>query len=130
MTDSTNPKVVTRFAPSPTGFLHVGGVRTALFSYLFAKQNGGKYILRIEDTDKLRSTPAFEKDIMEGLEWLGLKHDVFFRQSENAPTHKKYLQNLIDSGKAFISKEKVEKEGDREEIIRFKNPNKKLFLKT
>ena len=128
MTDLTNPKVVTRFAPSPTGFLHVGGVRTALFSYLFAKQNGGKYILRIEDTDKLRSTPAFEKDIMEGLEWLGLKHDAFFRQSENAPTHKKYLQNLIDSGKAFISKEKVEKEGDREEIIRFKNPNKKVVF--
>lgn len=128
MTDSTNSKVVTRFAPSPTGFLHIGGVRTALFSYLFAKQNGGKFILRIEDTDKVRSTPAFEKDIMEGLEWLGLKHDEFFRQSENAPTHKKYLQNLIDSGKAFISKEKVEKEGDREEVIRFKNPNKKVVF--
>src|ERR1035437_1175772 len=126
MTDLTKPKVVTRFAPSPTGFLHIGSVRTALFSYLYARQNNGKFVLRIEDTDKARSTPEFEKDIMEGLEWLGLKHDEFFRQSERADIHKKYLQTLIDKGIAYISKEKVEKEGDREEVIRFKNPNKKV----
>ena len=126
MTESTNPKVVTRFAPSPTGFLHVGGVRTALFSYLYARQNGGKFVLRIEDTDKARSTLEFEKDIMDGMDWLGLKHDEFFRQSERAGIHKKYLQKLIDDGIAYISKEKVEKEGDREEVIRFKNPNKKV----
>jgi glutamyl-tRNA synthetase len=128
MINPTNPKVVTRFAPSPTGFLHIGGVRTALFSYLYARQNSGKFVLRIEDTDKARSTSEFEKDIMDGLAWLGLRHDEFFRQSERADIHKKYLQTLIDNGTAYISKEKVEKEGDREEVIRFKNPNKKVVF--
>ena len=65
MTQNNPQKVVTRFAPSPTGFLHIGGVRTALFSYLYAKQNNGKYVLRIEDTDRVRSTPEFEKDITD-----------------------------------------------------------------
>ena len=126
MTENNSQKVVTRFAPSPTGFLHIGGVRTALFSYLFARQYGGKYVLRIEDTDKVRSTPEFEKDITDGLAWLGLEHDEFFRQSEHVANHKKYLQTLIDKGVAYVSKEKVEKEGDRAEVIRFKNPNKKV----
>ena len=126
MTNSTNPKVVTRFAPSPTGFLHMGNLRTGLFAFIYARQNGGRFVLRIEDTDKARSTPEYEKDIMDGLEWLGLKHDEFFRQSERAPIHKKYLQTLIDKGLACVSKEKIEKEGDRAEVIRFKNPNKKV----
>jgi len=65
--------VITRFAPSPTGPLHVGGARTALISYLYAKQHGGKFILRIEDTDKERSKPEYEKDIRDGLEWLGIQ---------------------------------------------------------
>ena len=65
---------------------------------------------------------------MDGLAWLGLNHDEFFRQSEHVGTHKKYLQTLIDKGLAYISKEKVEKEGDRTEVIRFKNPNKKIIF--
>ncbi len=126
MPKNPNPKVVIRFAPSPTGFLHIGGIRTALFAYIFARQNNGKYILRIEDTDKTRNKPEYDKDIIDGLEWIGLPNDQFFRQSEHVDTHKKYLQNLIDKGLAYLSKEKIEKEGDRAEDIRFKNPNKKI----
>ena len=67
--------VRTRFAPSPTGFLHVGGVRTALFSWLYAKHNQGEFILRIEDTDRERSTPESIQAILDGMEWLGLHYD-------------------------------------------------------
>ena len=67
--------VVTRFAPSPTGFLHIGGARTALFNWLFAKHHGGKYLLRIEDTDRARSTEPAIAAILDGLGWLGLQHD-------------------------------------------------------
>ena len=70
-----HPKVVTRFAPSPTGFLHIGGARTALFSYYFAKRHGGEFRLRIEDTDKKRSTEAATQAILDGMDWLGLRHD-------------------------------------------------------
>ena len=80
-----NKKVITRFAPSPTGFFHIGSARTALFNYLFAKKNKGKFILRIEDTDKERSKPEYEKDIIESLNWLEIKWDENpFRQSENS----------------------------------------------
>ena len=68
-------KVITRFPPSPTGYFHIGSARTALFNYLFAKNNNGEMILRFEDTDKERSKPEYEKDILEGLNWLGIKHD-------------------------------------------------------
>ncbi|MCR4306804.1 MAG: glutamate--tRNA ligase family protein, partial [Candidatus Yonathbacteria bacterium] len=78
----TSKNVITRFAPSPTGFLHVGGMRTALFNYLFAKQHGGKFILRIEDTDKERSKKEYEEDILTGLSWLSLSYDEIYRQSE------------------------------------------------
>ena len=64
-----------RFAPSPTGYLHIGGVRTALFNYLYARQQGGKFLLRIEDTDQQRSTPEFEKEILDSMKWLGLDWD-------------------------------------------------------
>ena len=67
--------VRTRFAPSPTGYLHVGGARTALFNFLFARRHGGQYLLRIEDTDKARSTPEAVRQILESLEWLGLSPD-------------------------------------------------------
>jgi len=126
-------KIITRFPPSPTGFLHIGNARTALFNYLFAKNQGGEMVLRIEDTDKERSKPEYEKDILDGLNWLGIKHDnaQVLRQSERVEIYKKYLQKLIDSGAAYISKENSsvnsgqEKER-REEVIRFKNPNKKV----
>jgi len=71
----TTPKVITRFAPSPTGFLHIGGARTALFNYYFAKHMGGEFHLRIEDTDKARSTDEATQAIIEGMNWLGVHHD-------------------------------------------------------
>jgi glutamyl-tRNA synthetase len=119
-------KVITRFPPSPTGFLHVGSVRTALFNYLFAKKNEGEFILRIEDTDRERSKSEFEIDIVNGLNWLGLERDnlIFLRQSERGDVYNTYLKKLVDSGQAYISKEDVKEAGQRAEVIRFKNPNK------
>lgn len=120
--------IVTRFAPSPTGFLHIGGVRTALFSFLFARQQKGVFALRVEDTDKARSKEEWTKGLIDDLAWLGLKHDKYELQSENAGIHKEYLKKLIDSGHAYVSKEKIVEEGQREEVIRFKNPNKKITV--
>lgn len=129
MTQNQNKekKVVVRFAPSPTGILHLGGARTAIFNYLFARQNEGKFILRIEDTDKERSKKEYEEDIVNGLKWLGFNSDEFYRQSEREDIYKKYLKKLIDDGKAYVSKETDTAEiGKRAEVIRFKNPNKKI----
>ena len=98
-----------RFAPSPTGLLHIGSARTALFNWLFARGNGGVYILRIEDTDKERSKKEHEEDILSGLKWLGLDHDEFYRQSERGDVYRKYLEQLLEEGRAyycFCSKEK------------------------
>lgn len=122
----SDTKVVTRFAPSPTGYFHLGGVRSALYNYLFAKQNKGTYILRSEDTDKERSKKEYEDNFLELFDWLNLKPDQFFRQSERTEIYKKYLEKLITDGIAYISKEEVKEEGQRSEIIRFKNPNKKI----
>ena len=118
--------VIVRMAPSPTGNLHIGTARTTLFNYLFAKKHGGKFILRIEDTDKERSTKEYENNILEGLEWLGLKHDEFFRQSERTEIYKSFVQKMIDDDVAYISKETPKEEGQRSEVIRFKNPRKKI----
>lgn len=119
-------KVVTRFAPSPTGNLHIGGFRTALFNYLYAKHNNGELILRIEDTDKERSKPEYEKNILDGLDWLGLKFDKIYKQSERGDIHSHYISKLITDGKAYISKEEGGQNGDgkRDSVIRFRNPNK------
>ncbi len=119
-------KIVVRMAPSPTGNLHVGTARTTLYNYLFAKRYGGNFILRIEDTDKERSTKAFEENILSGLEWLGLSWDEFYRQSERTDIYRKYVQTMIDNGSAYISKEEPKEAGQRDEVIRFKNPNKKV----
>ncbi len=118
--------IVTRMAPSPTGKFHIGSARTALFSYLFSRHHNGKFILRIEDTDKERSKPEFEANIIESFEWLGLKYDEFYRQSERTEIYKEQLKKLIDSGSAYVSKEEIKEVGDREEVIRFKNPNIKI----
>lgn len=94
--------VVTRFAPSPTGMLHIGGARTALFNYLFARRHGGKFLLRVEDTDKARSTEAATQAILDGMDWLGLHADeapVF--QSQNAPRHVACAEQMMAKGKAF-----------------------------
>jgi len=124
MQTENNNKIVTRFAPSPTGNLHLGSVRTALFNFLYARNNNGKFILRIEDTDKERSKKEFEKNILDGLVWLGISYDETYRQSERTEIYKKYIQKLIDGGFAYVSQEEIKKEGDRSEVIRFKNPNK------
>jgi len=100
-----------RFAPSPTGFLHIGSCRTALFNYLFARQQKGKFILRIEDTDKERSKKEFEQDILENLKWLGLDSDEIYKQSQRTEIYQKYLKKLLEEKKAyfcFCSKEELE----------------------
>lgn len=134
---STKKLIITRFAPSPTGFMHMGSVRTALFSYLFARQNGGKFILRIEDTDRERSKKEFDDAILDAMRWLGLEYDERYRQSERGAVYRKRIEKLLKEGKAFVSKEEgtrlrgdvsgsgvAKGEGKRSEVIRFKNPNK------
>lgn len=105
-------KVRVRFAPSPTGPLHIGGVRTALYNYLFARKHGGDMILRIEDTDSRRFVPGAEEYIKESLEWLGIKFDEGvgyggefgpYRQSERRDIYRKYVKDLLDSGEAYIA---------------------------
>ncbi len=101
MTD-TIPQVVTRFAPSPTGFLHIGGARTALFNWLYARHTGGKFLIRIEDTDRERSTPAAVDAIFEGLDWLGLKADgdILFQHTRE-DRHKAVVAELMANGRAY-----------------------------
>lgn len=95
-------KVRTRFAPSPTGYLHIGGARTALFSWLWAKKHGGDFILRIEDTDRERSTQEAVDAILDGMEWLGLEHDLGpYYQTERYDRYKEVIQQLLDSGHAY-----------------------------
>ena len=104
--------IVTRFAPSPTGYLHIGGLRTALLSYLWARRNGGKFILRIEDTDFSRNDEAAALAIVEAFKWVGLEHDgVIEYQSSRLSIYQEYAQKLLDEGKAYkcyMSKEELE----------------------
>ena len=94
--------VVTRFAPSPTGFLHIGGARTALFNWLFAKHHGGKYLLRIEDTDRARSTEPAIAAILDGLSWLGLPHDgEVTYQFSRAARHAEVARQMLAAGNAY-----------------------------
>src|SRR3954464_13926055 len=98
MTDS----VVTRFAPSPTGFLHIGGARTALFNWLYARKRGGKMLLRIEDTDRERSTPEAIDAILDGLKWLELDWDgEVIYQFQRASRHREVAEQLLAQGKAY-----------------------------
>ena len=105
---NTTPRV--RFAPSPTGALHIGGVRTALYNYLFARRHGGSMILRIEDTDTNRYVEGAEKYIIDSLQWLGIEFDegvsfggkhAPYRQSERKDIYRKYVDRLIADGKAY-----------------------------
>jgi glutamyl-tRNA synthetase len=122
-------KVVTRIPPSPTGRLHIGTARTALFNYLFARKNGGTIIFRSEDTDRARSKPEFEKEITEGLSWLGLSWDSFSRQSEHTERYKELLHSLVESGKAYVSKEPAKDDPSREvEVVRLKNPGTEVIF--
>ena len=103
---------VTRFAPSPTGALHIGGVRTALFNYVYAKQNKGKFLIRVEDTDVERSTKKFEQNILNGLSDIGINPDEPpVRQSERSELYQKAVEKIIDSGNAYYcncSKERLD----------------------
>lgn len=122
-------KVRVRFAPSPTGPLHIGGVRTALYNYLFAKQHGGDFILRIEDTDSQRFVPGAEEYIIEALNWLGLTFDEgthvggsygSYRQSERKDIYRKYVDELLDKGAAYIAFDTPEElDAKRSEIENF-----------
>ena len=94
--------VVTRFAPSPTGLLHVGGVRTALFSWLYARRSGGKFILRVEDTDRERSTEEAVRVILEGMEWLGLKADEGpYYQTQRFERYREVIAGMLAAGTAY-----------------------------
>ena len=102
--------IVTRFAPSPTGYLHVGGARTALFNWLLARKNGGKFLLRIEDTDVKRNTPTAEQQVINDLRWLGIDWDYGpevggpdgpYRQSQRRDIYDKYMKQLLDAGQAY-----------------------------
>ena len=90
--------VRTRFAPSPTGYLHIGGARTALFSWAFARRHGGQFILRVEDTDVARSTPEAVQAILDGMNWLGLEHDEGpFYQMQRMERYKEVIQHMLDT---------------------------------
>ena len=118
-----------RFAPSPTGALHIGGVRTALYNYLFARQHGGKLIFRIEDTDSNRFVPGAEDYILDSFEWLGIKFDEGvsfggehgpYRQSERRDIYRKYVDQLLEAGKAYIAFDTPEElDAKRQEIENF-----------
>ncbi|MBR6918996.1 MAG: glutamate--tRNA ligase, partial [Bacteroidales bacterium] len=119
-----------RFAPSPTGPLHIGGVRTALYNYLFAKQHNGKLILRIEDTDSTRFVPGAEEYIIEAFQWLGITFDegvhipnnegISYRQSERKPIYRQYADFLLENGHAYIAFDTpAEIEAKRQEIKNF-----------
>lgn len=142
--------LVTRFAPSPTGYLHVGGARTALFSWLYARKNGGKFILRIEDTDLERSTQASVDAILEGMQWLGLDHDEGpYYQTKRFDLYKEVVAQLLAEGKAYkcfctveevdamreaqmaagekpkyngMWRDRTDHPADKPYVIRFKNP--------
>ncbi|SEK34479.1 glutamyl-tRNA synthetase [Roseovarius nanhaiticus] len=93
---------VTRFAPSPTGYLHIGGARTALFNWLYARANGGTFLLRIEDTDRARSTPEATQAILDGMAWMGLDHDgEVVSQFERAPRHAEVARQMLEAGQAY-----------------------------
>ena len=122
-------KVRVRFAPSPTGALHIGGVRTALYNYLFARQHGGELVFRIEDTDSHRFVPGAEEYILESFKWLGIQFDEGvsfggehgpYRQSERRDIYTQYVQQLLDNDKAYIAFDTPEElEAKRAEIQNF-----------
>ncbi|RZD14090.1 MAG: glutamate--tRNA ligase [Candidatus Acidulodesulfobacterium ferriphilum] len=122
-TDKNSSGVRVRFAPSPTGNLHIGGVRTLLFNYLFALKNKGRFILRIDDTDRVRSKKEYEDSIVGDLEWVGIKWDEFYRQSERTAVYENYLDILKKKGliyECFCDEEDILK--SKELAIRSKKP--------
>src|SRR4051812_1990322 len=96
-----------RFAPSPTGFLHIGGGRTALFYWMYARSQEGKFFFRIEDTDKQRSEEEYLKEILDSMKWLGLNWDEYYKQSERFDIYRQHAQKLLDEGKAYKDGEAI-----------------------
>ncbi len=116
-------QVRTRIAPSPTGYLHIGNARTALFNFLFARHHKGTFVLRLEDTDKERSKKEYADDIFDEFSWLGLAGDEIYIQTEHVARHRKQLQKLIDTGKAYVANEPSKEDASRTvEVVRLKNP--------
>lgn len=120
---TTKKKIVTRMAPSPTGRFHVGGIRTAFYNYAYARKHGGKFILRIEDTDKERNNDTYKEEIFEVFKWLDMEFDEVFLQSENITRHQEILSILIENGFAYEAEDAKDGSG---KVIRFKNPNKEV----
>lgn len=117
------PPVRVRFAPSPTGYLHIGGVRTALFNFLYARNQGGRFLLRIEDTDRARSEKKYETEILDSLKWLGLEsEEPFLRQSERMEIYQKAAKELMAKGAAY------EEKGEGGVAIKFKMPGQKAIF--
>src|SRR3989344_4016798 len=122
-------KVVTRIAPSPTGQMHIGTIRTALFNYLFAKHHGGTYFVRIEDTDKERNRPEWTKAILDDFAWCGLTPDRVYIQSEHRKRHTALLHDLVEKGSAYLSKEPGKDDPSHTvEAVRLKNPGRELVF--
>lgn len=122
-----NTNIRVRIAPSPTGYFHIGTGRTALFNFLFARKNSGVFVLRLEDTDKARGKKEYEQDIYDSFEWLGLTFDEKYVQSEHIERHKELLKQLIDSDKAYISKEPAKDDASRTvEVVRLRNPGRSI----
>lgn len=117
-------QVITRFAPSPTGYLHIGGARTALFNWLYAKANNGKFLLRIEDTDRERSTPEATTALLKGLEWLGLDYDGnVYSQFERANRHRIVALEMVKSGHAYKCFSTIDEiNAYRDQAAKDKNP--------
>ncbi len=109
-------------APSPTGNFHIGGVRTALYNYLYSRQNKGTFILRSEDTDTERSKKEFEDDIFAIFDWLSLDYDEFYRQSDRTAIYQEHIHKLIENGHAYEAE--ASNDFPEKSVIRFKNPNK------
>jgi glutamyl-tRNA synthetase len=124
-------KVVTRFPPSPTGLLHAGNYRTAVFNYLFAKKNNGAFLVRIEDTDRARSKPEYEQNILETLAWLGFESDnPPVRSSDRVGRHTEMLVNLIAENKAYVSREpKKDDPTQMIDVVRLRNPGTSITFR-
>lgn len=120
---------ITRIAPSPTGYLHFGLARTALFSYLYARKSGGEFILRIEDTDAARNKPEYEADIIEELTWLGLDSDRRFRQSDHKTRHAECLRTLIEKDLAYESEEPAKDDASKMvKVVRLRNKGEEVIF--
>lgn len=124
----SHKQIVTRFAPSPTGAAHAGSYRSAMFAWLYARHNNGKFILRIEDTDTARNKEGSDTQIIESLTWLGIDYNELYYQSHNLGRHKEIIDTLIASGNAYISNEPAKDGSGNKNIIRFRNPNKSVTV--